>query len=169
MLRLAWSLVALFALVRAQDSADSARLAQYRNLGKAFYENPTTQKQAGFHLRDPHFRNVTAAMVAAFNRPIVGRGAAYADFDRVGDLDVLIFTNDGPACLLSQSWGQSQSMADHPALAATFGLGKDTTASVEIEWPSGTKQSIGSVAANQFLTTDESRRVVARPAAARQP
>ena len=26
--------------------ADEERLWQYRNLGKAFYENPTTQKQA---------------------------------------------------------------------------------------------------------------------------
>jgi len=47
-------------------------------------------------------------------------------------------------------------------LAATFGLGKDASASVEIEWPSGAKQSIGSMAANQFLTIDESRGVVSR-------
>jgi enediyne biosynthesis protein E4 len=33
-------------------------------------------------------------------------------------------------------------------LAATFGLRKDTSASIEIEWPSGNKQSIGNVGSN---------------------
>jgi hypothetical protein len=47
-------------------------------------------------------------------------------------------------------------------LAATFGLGKDTSASIEIEWPSGIKQSIGNIGSNQFLTIDESRGVIAR-------
>jgi tetrahydromethanopterin S-methyltransferase subunit F len=47
--RLACCLLAFLPLVRAQRSdqpPDSARLAQYRNLGKAFYENPTTYRQA---------------------------------------------------------------------------------------------------------------------------
>src|ERR1700680_4974472 len=42
---LAGCLLPFLLLVQAQPP-DSARLAQYRNLGKAFYENPTTQKQA---------------------------------------------------------------------------------------------------------------------------
>src|SRR5580700_7034227 len=47
---LACCFLAFLLLVRAQ-SADSTRLAQYRNLGKAFYENPTTQKQAAEEFR----------------------------------------------------------------------------------------------------------------------
>ena len=42
-------------------------------------------------------------------------------------------------------------------LALTFGLGKDTTATIEIEWPSGLKQQLGAVAADQRITVDESR------------
>lgn len=142
-------------------------------------------------------------MGAAFNRPIVARGAAYADFDRDGDLDLLISTNNGPAFLYRNDGGNrnhwltirlvgvksnrdgigsvirlrsalgTQSTMVHSGssycsqsdLAATFGLGKDKSASVEIEWPSGIKQSIGQAAADQFLTIDESRGVVAHEAA----
>ena len=39
--------------------------------------------------------------------PLVGRGAAYADYDRDGDLDVLITTNDGPAKLLRNDGGSA--------------------------------------------------------------
>jgi hypothetical protein len=38
-------------------------------------------------------------------RPIVGRGAAYADFDHDGDLDILITENGGPARLLRNDGG----------------------------------------------------------------
>jgi hypothetical protein len=51
------------------------------------------------------FENVTALMGPAFNRDIVARGAAYADFDRDGDLDVLISTNHGPAYLYRNDGG----------------------------------------------------------------
>ena len=45
------------------------------------------------------FENVSTAVGEEFGRPIVARGAAYADVDRDGDLDILIATNDGPAYL----------------------------------------------------------------------
>jgi hypothetical protein len=144
------------------------------------------------------FENVTAGMGADFNRAIVARGAAYADFDRDGDLDVLIATNHGPAYLYrndggnrnhwltirlsgtrsnrdgigsvvrveSASGAQMQtvhsgsSYCSQSDLAVTFGLGKDTAASIRIDWPSGEKQVIGQVSANQFLTIDEGRGIV---------
>jgi hypothetical protein len=51
------------------------------------------------------FENATAEMPAEFRRPIVARGAAYADIDRDGDLDLLITTNDGPAYLFRNDGG----------------------------------------------------------------
>jgi len=40
-------------------------------------------------------------------RPLVGRGAAYADFDNDGDLDIAVSTNNGPAVLLRNDGGSA--------------------------------------------------------------
>jgi hypothetical protein len=45
------------------------------------------------------FHNVAADVGSSFAQPKVGRGLAFADFDRDGDLDLLISTNNGPAYL----------------------------------------------------------------------
>jgi hypothetical protein len=45
------------------------------------------------------FHDVAAEIGGGFNQPKVGRGLAYADFDRDGDLDLLLTTNNGPAYL----------------------------------------------------------------------
>ncbi|MEN3340213.1 MAG: enediyne biosynthesis protein [Acidobacteriota bacterium] len=45
------------------------------------------------------FRDVAADVGAAFAQPRVGRGLACGDFDRDGDVDVLITTNNGPPVL----------------------------------------------------------------------
>ncbi len=45
------------------------------------------------------FREVASEAGGGFDQPKVGRGLAYADFDRDGDLDLLITTNNGPAYL----------------------------------------------------------------------
>jgi enediyne biosynthesis protein E4 len=49
--------------------------------------------------RNGVFRDVAAEISVEFDQPKVGRGLAYADFDRDGDLDLLLTTNDGPAYL----------------------------------------------------------------------
>jgi len=49
--------------------------------------------------RGGKFRDVAAEVGGAFATPIVGRGLAYGDFDRDGDLDLLMTTNNGPAYL----------------------------------------------------------------------
>jgi len=149
------------------------------------------------------FENVTAHMGSAFNRPVVARGAAYADFDRDGDLDILITTNDGPAYLYRNDGGNhnnwicvrlvgrksnrdgigavvritsksgkqwnmvrsGSSYCSQSDLALTFGLGSDPELqAIEIEWPSGARQKLAGVAANQFLTIDESAGIVAKSA-----
>ncbi len=46
-----------------------------------------------------HFRDVATEVDGGFEQPKVGRGLAYADFDRDGDLDLLLTTNNGPAYL----------------------------------------------------------------------
>jgi enediyne biosynthesis protein E4 len=45
------------------------------------------------------FRDVAASVGPGFAQPRVGRGLATADFDRDGDVDLLMTTNNGPAVL----------------------------------------------------------------------
>jgi len=45
------------------------------------------------------FRDVASEVGGGFDQSKVGRGLAYADFDRDGDLDLLLTTNNGPAYL----------------------------------------------------------------------
>jgi hypothetical protein len=53
------------------------------------------------------FATVGNSAGSALFRPVVGRGAAYADFDRDGDLDVLVTTNHGPAYLFRNDGGNT--------------------------------------------------------------
>jgi enediyne biosynthesis protein E4 len=54
-----------------------------------------------FFLNDGHghFHDAAARLGSSFIQPKVGRGLAYGDFDRDGDLDLLMTTNNGPAYL----------------------------------------------------------------------
>jgi hypothetical protein len=51
------------------------------------------------------FEHVTPALGAAFNHPIMGRGAAYADVDGDGDLDLAVATLAGRAHLFRNDGG----------------------------------------------------------------
>lgn len=64
----------------------------YRNLGRG----------AGF-------ARTNASVGEDLSRPIVARGAAYADYDRDGDLDIVVTTNNGPAYLFRNDGGNANS------------------------------------------------------------
>jgi hypothetical protein len=51
------------------------------------------------------YEHVSPSLGPAFGVPMVARGAAYADYDRDGDLDILITDNNGPARLLRNDGG----------------------------------------------------------------
>lgn len=51
------------------------------------------------------FADVTSSVGKDFNRPIVARGAAHADYDHDGDLDVALSANHGPAYLFRNDGG----------------------------------------------------------------
>ena len=144
------------------------------------------------------FEDVSRAMGAEFQRAVVARGAAYADFDRDGDLDILITTNHGPAYLFRNEGGNrnswltvrlqgtssnrsgigavvrvesasgkqwrtvhsGSSYCSQSDLALTFGLGKDASATVSVEWPNGTKESFANIQVKQFLLIQEGKGII---------
>jgi enediyne biosynthesis protein E4 len=57
------------------------------------------------NLGQKRFEDVVAEVGPALKRPLVGRGAAYADIDNDGDLDLVITANNGPATLLRNDGG----------------------------------------------------------------
>lgn len=146
------------------------------------------------NLTKSKFENVSGSVGPDLVKPVVARGAAYADFDRDGDLDILITANHGPARLLRNDGGNANrwvrfkltgtrsnrsalgavvrvesasgkqwqtvhsgsSYCSQSDLALTFGLGKDSVASVvEVIWPSGTRQRFTGVGANRHYNVDE--------------
>ncbi len=64
----------------------------FRNRGKGQFENMSTQ------------------LGPALQQPMVGRGAAYGDFDNDGDLDLVITEANGPARLLRNENGNQNDM-----------------------------------------------------------
>jgi hypothetical protein len=147
------------------------------------------------------FEEVTTSLGQALQQAMVGRGAAYGDFDNDGDLDLLITSNNGKARLLRNDGGNQNNLlriktvgtssnrdgigakvtlklsnqaklwnvvksgssyCSQSELPLTFGLGKtDKVSSVEVVWPSGRVDIANEVTANQFITIQEGKGIVA--------
>ena len=58
--------------------------------------------------KDDGFFIVSEVSGSYFNESYVGRGAAYADYDNDGDLDIVVINNIGPAKLLRNDGGNAQ-------------------------------------------------------------
>lgn len=56
------------------------------------------------------FDDVTGRVGPALRRPVVGRGAAYADIDNDGDLDLIVTANNGPVHLFRNDNGNKNDM-----------------------------------------------------------
>jgi enediyne biosynthesis protein E4 len=87
------------------------------------------------------FIDVSNDVGPALQKPIVARGAAYGDFDRDGDLDVLVTTNDGPAYLFRNDGGNR----NHWLSVRTVGVESNRDgigAVVQIESASGKQWSM---------------------------
>ncbi|HET8645827.1 MAG TPA: VCBS repeat-containing protein, partial [Vicinamibacteria bacterium] len=82
------------------------------------------------NLGGKRFQAVEGEMGAGFTRPLVGRGAAYADYDHDGDLDLVITANGGRPRLLRNEGGNRNRWLRVRALGAASapdGLGARVT------------------------------------------
>jgi enediyne biosynthesis protein E4 len=99
------------------------------------------------------FRDVAAAAGTDFARPKVGRGLAYGDFDRDGDLDLLMTTNNGPAYLYRNDQ-LAGNRSIRFALVGTQSNRDAIGANVRIEYQ-GTSQSCMVKSGSSYLSQSE--------------
>jgi hypothetical protein len=99
------------------------------------------------------FHDVAAEIGDSFAQAKVGRGLAYADFDRDGDLDLLITTNNGPA-FLYRSDQSSENRSIRFRLVGTKSNRDAIGATVRIEY-AGASQSRMVKSGSSYLSQSE--------------
>ncbi len=115
------------------------------------------------------FRDVAAAAGGEFAQPRVGRGLACGDFDRDGDVDLLMTTNNGPAVLF-----RNDQLAGQPQPAVPAGRARksnrDAIGALVRVFHGGTSQSRMVKSGSSYLSQSElPRDVRRRPARPRRP
>jgi hypothetical protein len=100
-----------------------------------------------------HFSDVASSAGSEFAQPKVGRGLAYGDFDRDGDFDLLLSSNNGPAQLLRCDQ-QAGNRAIRFYLRGTKSNRDAIGAKVRI-WYSGTSQSRMVKSGSSYLSQSE--------------
>src|SRR4249919_298038 len=66
---------------------------RYKQINSLFHSN-------GSKAGNVTFTDITKTAGAAFSKPYAGRGAAFADFDNDGNIDVVVANNGDPPLLL---------------------------------------------------------------------
>ncbi len=141
------------------------------------------------NLGNGKFEELIAAAGPGVEAPHAGRGCAFGDFDNDGDIDILIVNlNEPPSLLRNDVSGENHwlkvllvgSASNRSAIGATviatyggrnqyvsvndrrlhFGLGKATSAGLEIRWPNGRQENIAPVAADQLVVVREGAGII---------
>jgi hypothetical protein len=156
-------------------------------------EDNEPQPNRIFRNQKGRFTDVSEAAGTDFAVARLHRGAAFADFNRNGRIDIAVtslnqpielWTNQSPArnwlqlkltgvrsnrsamgarVVCRGSRTQTRFVANSVGYASTsdltvhFGLGDDRKVSLEILWPSGTRQKLNDVPSNQRLSIEEPR------------
>jgi hypothetical protein len=98
------------------------------------------------------FSDATPNVGPALATPRVGRGAAYADIDNDGDLDLLITTNGGPAVLLRNDGVTNKSLRVKLSAVKSNRDGIGAVVSVKA---GGEQQSISMRSGSSYLSANE--------------
>ena len=99
------------------------------------------------------FRDVASSVGSGFANPKVGRGLACGDFDRDGDVDILLTTNNGPAYLYRNDHSP-ENRSIRFALVGTKS-NRDAIGAVIQIWHGGTTQSRMVHSGSSYLSQSE--------------
>ncbi|MFY9845402.1 MAG: CRTAC1 family protein [Terriglobales bacterium] len=103
--------------------------------------NQLSQNQFSQNKGKATFVDVAAEVGGGFSQPKVGRGLAYGDFDRDGDLDLLITTNNGPAYVYRNDLANGNrsirirlvgTKSNHDAIGAMVKIFNDTSSQLRM-------------------------------------